>query len=187
MKKTLIIEVIVIGLLVLLVSCGDIDPKGEVKVEIEPILNQPDQIMTNSEIYITNGGKRQGVIKSETLKVYSKLDTTLMYNVEALFFDSVGDQISTVLSDSGIITQQNKHIELIGHVDVQTVSGKRLLTDSLRWNSKTEMIATEGYVEAFRGEDKLSGWGMESDQRLENIRIKRNIKGAFDDPGSEDN
>lgn len=147
-------------------------------------LHLPDQVLTNTETYLTSAGRRTGVIKAETLKVYTNKDTTLMYGVHVTFYDSSGAHVSTLTADSGLVTRNSTILEAEGNVRAWTVGDKLLLTDSLRWDATREEITTEGFVKAIRGADTISGWGLQTDQRLENIVIK-NIQGSFREPDSE--
>lgn len=162
------------------ISCGsDNTDTPAVKTTVN---GGPDQVMTNSEIYLTSGGRRKATIKSDTLLSYARIDTTLLYNVHVLLFDSTGAHSSTVTSDSARVSQHANTMSVFGHVKAWTNDKRRLVADSLRWNAKTEKIETEGYVEIYRGEDMISGFGLEADQRLEQTVIKRQPKGTFNEP-----
>lgn len=148
-------------------------------------INQPDRIMTNSEIFLTNEGRRKATIKSDLLKAYTRIDTTLLYVVEVRFYDSTGVQTSTLTADSGRVSQRTNMMSVAGHVRAWTSDDKRLVTDSLRWDANKDKVVTEGFVEVFRGTDKISGNGLETDQRLEKVVIKRNPRGSFDESNSD--
>lgn len=164
----------------LLAACGA--DSTETPPDKTLISDAPDQIMTNSEIYLTSGGKRKATIKSDTLMTYARIDTTLLYQVEVLFFDSSGTHTSTLTADSSRVSQRANTMSVFGHVKAWTKDNRRLVADSLRWNAKTERIETEGYVEIYRGEDMISGYGLETDQRLEHTIIKRQPRGSFSEP-----
>ncbi len=163
-----------------IISCGaDTTETPPAKTTVS---DAPDQVMTNSEIYLTSGGKRKATIKSDTLMTYARIDTTLLYKVEVLFFDSSGNHTSTLTADSSRVSQRASTMSVFGHVKAWTEDNRRLVADSLRWNAKTERIETEGYVEIYRGGDMISGFGLETDQRLEHTTIKRQPKGSFNEP-----
>ncbi len=161
-------------------SCGS--DTTETPPAQSAIDNAPDQVMTNAEIYLTSGGRRKATIKSDTLLTYARVDTSLLYNVTVLFFDSSGAQTSTLTADSSRVSQRANTMSVFGHVKAWTNDNRRLVADSLRWNAKTERIETEGYVEIYRGEDMISGYGLEADQRLEQTVIKRKPRGTFSEP-----
>ncbi len=164
-------------------GCGDDSP--QTLPAKAPATNLPDQIMTDSEIYLTSDGIRKGTIKSESLKVYSRIDTTLLYKVEMMFFDTLGNHTSTLLADSAWVSQRANTVTAIGHVRAWRNDNRRIVADSLRWDAKTEKIVTEGYVEIYRGDDVLTGYGLETDQRLEQTIIKRNPRGTFSEPADD--
>ncbi|MBK7092955.1 MAG: LPS export ABC transporter periplasmic protein LptC [bacterium] len=97
-------------------------------------------------------------------------------------FDSSGTHTSTLTADSSRVSQRASTMSVFGNVKAWTQDNRRLVADSLRWNAKTELIETEGYVEIYRGEDMISGYGLETDQRLEHTTIKRQPKGTFSEP-----
>lgn len=167
-------------LLISLASCGS--DSTEIAPGKQTVSNAPDQVMTNSEIYLTSEGRRKATIKSDTLMTFARIDTTLLYHVEVLFFDSLGTHSSTLTADSSRVSQRANTMSVFGHVKAWTKNDRRLLADSLRWNAKTERIETEGYVEIYRGADMISGYGLETDQRLEHSIIKRQPRGTFSEP-----
>ncbi len=169
----------------LLLSCDagteDSSPEPERTKLIEP-----DQVMTHAEIYLTREGIRKGTIKSAELKSFTRYDSTLLYDVEVLFFDDQGKHTSTLVADSAVVRQNSNLMSAFGHVKAWTQDKRKLIADSLRWDANRDLIVTEGYVEVYRGEDILSGYGLESDQRLRSTVIKRGLKGSFTEPPPEE-
>jgi len=161
-------------------SCGG--QPGDDQPAVKSETNEPDQVMTNSEIYLTNNGWRAAIIKSNLLKAYTRVDTTLLYGVEVKFFDSAGVQTSTLTADSGKVSQRTNIMSVTGHVKANTRDNRRLVSDSLRWDAKNDKVVTEGHVEVYREDGWLSGEGLETDQRLNKVLIKRNLKGSFNEP-----
>ena len=52
------------------------------------------------------------------------------------------------------------------------IKGDTLKTEHLIWDEKTERIYTEEYVKIIRANQIITGIGFQSDQSLENWRIK---------------
>jgi LPS export ABC transporter protein LptC len=173
--KMLLVSLMMLGLC----SCGE-QPDND-KPVVKNALGEPDQVMANSEIYLTNNGWRAAIVKSNLLKAYTHIDTTLIYGVEARFFDSAGVQTSTLTADSGKISQHTNIMSVAGHVKANTKDNRRLVSDSLRWDAKNDKVVTEGHVEVYRENGWLSGEGLETDQRLSKVLIKRNLKGSFNE------
>jgi LPS export ABC transporter protein LptC len=161
-------------------SCGE-QPESDRPV-VKSGVGEPDHVMTNSEIYLTNNGWRAATIKSTLLKAYTRIDTTLLYTVEVQFFDSSGVQTSTLTADSGKVSQRTNIMSVTGHVLANTKDNRRLVSDSLRWDAKNDKVVTEGHVKVYRENGWISGEGLETDQRLSKVLIKRNLKGSFDEP-----
>jgi LPS export ABC transporter protein LptC len=174
----------ILTFLITLLVVGSCDTQSsEEKPIAKSLVNEPDQVMTNSEIFLMNDSRRAAAVKSDLLKPYTRIDTTLLYVVEVRFFDSVGVQTSTLTADSGRVCRQTNMMSVAGHVRAHTNDNRRLVADSLRWDAKNDRVVTEGYVEIYRGDDKLTGYGLETDQRFGKVLIKRNPKGSFNEPG----
>jgi LPS export ABC transporter protein LptC len=178
---TVYLKMLLIGLMILgLSGCGE-QPDNN-KPVVKRAVGEPDQVMTNSEIYLTNNGWRAAIVKSNLLKAYTRIDTTLIYGVEVRFFDSAGVQTSTLTADSGRVSQQTNIMSVAGHVKANTKDNRRLVSDSLRWDARNDKVVTEGHVEVYRENGWLSGEGLETDQRLSKVLIKRNLTGSFNEP-----
>lgn len=174
--KVLLISLGLLGLS----GCGE-RPESD-KPVVKSGISEPDHVMTNSEIFLTNNGWRAATIKSSLLKAYTRIDTTLLYDVEVQFFDSAGVETSTLTADSGKVSQRTNIMSVTGHVVANTKDNRRLVSDSLRWDAKNDKVVTEGQVKVYRDNGWLSGEGLETDQRLSKVLIKRNLKGSFDEP-----
>ncbi len=175
-RSTILLLVLVI---VGLSGCGE---EPDSKPAVKSTTGEPDQVMTNAEIFLTNNGLRVAKIKSNLLKAYTRIDTTLLYGVEVRFFDSSGVQTSTLTADSGRMSQRTNIMSVAGHVRANTMDNRRLVSDSLRWDARNDKVVTEGHVEVYREGGSLSGEGLETDQRLSKVLIKRNLKGTFNEP-----
>jgi LPS export ABC transporter protein LptC len=175
------LRILLLGLLTVTVMGCVQEPKGEQPAP-KAAVGEPDQVMTNSEIYLMNGGRRAAAIKSSLLKAYTRVDTTLLYDVEVRFFDSTGVHTSTLTSDSGRVCQKANTMTVIGHVKANTTNNRRLMADSLRWDANKDLVVSEGHVKVFREGSWMSGDGLETDQRLNKVLIRRNLKGSFDEP-----
>lgn len=118
--------------------------------------------------------------------VFDQEDSTLATNVKVDFYDENGDYRSTLTSDEGLVRQKRQELIVWGSVVVASDSS-RLLTESLRWDPGRKLIVTDDYVELHRGNDVITGYGMEADNRLEDVRILRDVRGKISDiPRSEE-
>jgi len=163
-------------------SCGS----QENKPEKTATGKFPDSILENATIIFTTEGKKEAVIFADTLVSYDEEDSTVVKIVKVDFYDENGEYRSTLTSDEGLVRQKIKEFSVWGNVVVENDTAK-LETHSLRWDPNTRLITTEDFVKFRRGKDVLTGYGMRADNRLENVKILRDVKGEFIDvPGSEE-
>ena len=145
----------------------------------------PNSILEKANITLTTKGFKEAVIYADTLFVFDKEDSTAAVNVKIDFYDENGGYRSTLTSESGLVRQKREMFSVWGNVIVRNDT-TRLETNSLGWNPETRLITTEDFVKVTRGADIITGYGMEADSRLENIRILRDVKGELSDvPSSE--
>lgn len=172
-----------IGLGILLtVACSDLNekPKEQSTGRI------PDSIIETANIILTSEGKKEAVIDADTLIVFDREDSTIAKGVKVDFYDENGNYRSTLTADEGLVRQKIQALRVWGNVVVVSDSS-RLVTQSLKWDQLRKLITTDDYVELHRGGDTITGYGMEADNKLENVRILRDVKGRITDvPETED-
>ena len=167
--------------LIVTVSCSNLDEKRKEQSTVK----FPDSIIEKANIVLTSEGKREAVIDADTLIVFDKEDSTIAKNVKVDFYDENGIYRSTMTARDGLVRQKQQYITAWGDVVVASDSS-RLLTQSLKWDPLRKLILTDDFVELHRGRDVVTGYGMEADNKLENVRILRDVKGKISEiPQSE--
>jgi len=175
-----VILIFALGLIVT-VSCSNLDEKRKEQSTVK----FPDSIIEKANIVLTSEGKREAVIDADTLIVFDKEDSTIAKNVKVDFYDENGIYRSTMTARDGLVRQKQQYITAWGDVVVASDSS-RLLTQSLKWDPLRKLILTDDFVELHRGRDVVTGYGMEADNKLENVRILRDVKGKISEiPQSE--
>lgn len=89
------------------------------------------------------------------------------------------EHVSKLTADRGILLQTTDDLEARGNVLVATDDGARLKTEVLFWNHSESRIHTDEYVEITRGEDVLTGYGLEADPGLDRVELKREVRGSL--------
>ncbi len=146
----------------------------------------PDSILERATIVMTTAGKRQAVIVADTLYVFEREDSTTAVNVKVDFYNELGEFQSTLTANRGLVRQKQQMFSVWGDVVVKNDSA-RIDTQSLYWDSKRNLVTTEEFVRFERRGDVISGYGLEADSRLDNVRILRDVKGRISDiPASEE-
>lgn len=135
---------------------------------------------------MTSAGKRQALMAADTLFVFEREDSTTAVNVHVDFYNDMGEYQSTLTAKRGLVRQKQQMFSVWGDVVVENDSA-RIDTQSLYWDSKRNLVTTEDFVNFKRRGDVISGYGLEADSKLENVRILRDVKGRITDiPGSEE-
>lgn len=165
----------VLALVLLTLSCSDERSGTAVQPE-----GMPDQILENSVIVFTVNGIKTTVVKAKYIEKYLEQDLTEASGLYVDFFNQDGQHTSVLVADSGDIKEKKQLMEVRGNVVVTTDKGVKLETQTLRWDPNTAMIVTDDFVKITRGQDVVTGYGMESDQELKHIKIKKNVSGEIE-------
>jgi LPS export ABC transporter protein LptC len=159
------------------------------QMEKPPIQNTggkiPDSVLEKATIVMTSSGLRQAVILADTLYVFEKEDSTSAQNLKVDFYNAQGQYQSTLTALKGLVRQKLQVFSVWGNVVVANDTS-RLETDSLNWDAKRNLITTDDFVRFQRNKDVITGYGIEADNRLDNVRILHDVKGHVNEiPRSE--
>jgi LPS export ABC transporter protein LptC len=122
-------------------------------------------------------GDTRWVLQADTASVFRdrKRVETQAFAVD--FFD--GDRhVSRLTAARGVLMQATDDLEARGHVRVVTDDGAVLRTELLYWDHERSLIHTDQPVEITRGEDILTGVGLEADPGLSRVDLKRAVRGS---------
>ncbi len=169
-------------IILLAAACGE---KNEIKAppagsdSLTAVKVRPDQQLRNARILLYNKAILTSDVRADSIEKYEKQDSALAWKLDVHFFDSTGSEISTLVADSGLVRE---HINLMvanGHVVVISEDSSKLETDQLVWNAQKNTIETDKFVTLIQHGDTLTGYGLEADQRLNKIKIKKQISGRL--------
>lgn len=141
----------------------------------------PEQVIENMEVTFTEQGRRTGVLKADSVAIYRQGEVQKGKKIQVDFYDQEGQRVSTLTAMSGIYDSKAEEIEAQGDVVVISEAGVRLETDVLRWRKKTNRIFTHAFVKITRGNNLVSGYGLDTDPRLEDLHIQRDLQGRIED------
>lgn len=175
----------VVGIFILVLLAGFGCSKDESNA---PALDRdvPDQIIENSTIIFSEEGIKSATIFAQYVAVYEKLDLKKAKKLHVDFYAQNGSQTSVLLADSGVIREGKQKVEALGNVVVTTQQGVKLTTESLRWDPQTAKIVTDDFVTITKGQDVITGYGLEADQELKHFVIKEKVKGQIKELPQED-
>lgn len=116
-------------------------------------------------------GKKKLEVNADESQMYLKEKIMKFYNVKAKYFDK-DKEISNLESNDGIIYTDTNDMELSGKVVLIARNDTKLETKKLKWSEKNNKLFTDEHVKITRGNNVMTGIGMESDLSLENVIIK---------------
>jgi LPS export ABC transporter protein LptC len=156
--------------LLLLVACQDsavIKQRGSTKDMY------PDHESWESTFMITRHDRMVAVANSRRMIKYNDRNVAhLIGDVDVDFFNEQGGHVSRLFADSADINMQQNAMSAFGNVIVRSDSGLALVTETLRWEDKYDMVTTNDTVMFTTPEnDTIFGVGFESDVDLTHWKI----------------
>ncbi len=142
---------------------------------------RPDQQIRNAQIFFYSKATRKTEILADYIEKYEKQDSTLAWGLTVYFYDSTGKEISNLVADSGLVRERTNMMVANGNVKVLSEDSSLLLTEQLLWNARESKIETDKFVTIIQKGDTLTGYGLEADERLSKITIKKQVSGRFQD------
>ncbi|MBS1271737.1 MAG: Lipopolysaccharide export system protein LptC [Candidatus Marinimicrobia bacterium] len=143
----------------------------ETEYENQAESTRPSQESWNSEIYLTQLGMRNAVVRAGHLEQYNDRQLTIMNeNVEADFFKD-NEHTSTLWADSAVVFQEKNIMRAFRNVVVKSDSGVTLFTERLAYDPQTEKITSDTTVKMTTETDTLHGVGFESNTDLTEWKI----------------
>jgi LPS export ABC transporter protein LptC len=132
-----------------------------------------DQVLEGFSHYVTNDGVRRSRVEADTAFYYEPTQITELHNVKVVFFDIKGVEGSTLTAQRGTYRWQDGSMEATGNVRVVSPDGRRLSTESLRYDNATNQIMTDKQFSFERGEEHLEGNSFRSDPDFKNVVTDR--------------
>ena len=156
--------------LLLTASCEDTGVRPTTTVQAA---DSADQVLEGFSHYVTNDGVRRSRVEADTAFYYEPTQITELHNVKVVFFDIKGTEGSTLTAQQGTYRWQDGSMEAKGNVRVVSPDGRRLTTESLRYDNATNMIMTDKQFSFDRGEEHLEGNSFRSDPDFKNVVTDR--------------
>jgi LPS export ABC transporter protein LptC len=140
----------------------------------------PEQKFYEYRLIETQAGVRQWVLDSDEMLKYPDRRDVELVRVHMEFFRE-GEYYSTLVSDSGTADLESRDVFVWGNVVVTTVDGRRLRTSELAYSNSDGLIRNEVYNVFDRGEDVVTGIGLEATPDLDYIEIKQDVAAEVGD------
>jgi LPS export ABC transporter protein LptC len=143
--------------------------------------NQPVIEAQNFETLSTDSGQMRFIMKTPKLLKFEN-DGNAYYEfpqgIELIKYDKNEKVNSSITADYARQYEKEKKWEAKNNVVATNDKGDTLKTELLNWEEKTGKIYTDEFVKIIRPDQIITGIGFESDQNLDNWKIK-NPKGTI--------
>ncbi|KAB2847352.1 MAG: LPS export ABC transporter periplasmic protein LptC, partial [Ignavibacterium sp.] len=145
-----------------------------VKPAIDVNLNTqelPSQESWNSVVTFSDSGKTKAILWAGHLKKFDdKRETFLDQNIKVDFFNDDELKTSTLTSKNGRVDETTNNLFAIDSVVVYSDS-VTIRTEEMMWRNKDRKIVSDKFVTVISPQEKIEGYGFESDQNLKNYVI----------------
>ncbi len=180
MKSSPFFALAVVLACTLLHGCGD-DEGGEFRRSG----TLADQEVDGFTLTQTREGTRVWSISADHALIYEDADRVEMIILRIDFFDDDGEVRSTLTANEGILARRTNDMEAIGNVIVYAADGTILTTERLSWNERKGKVESDRPVRVTKGDDVMTGVGVEADPDLKNIKVKSGFKAFVRTPEGE--
>lgn len=131
----------------------------------------PSQESWNSTITFSDSGKTKAILWTGHLKKYDeKRETFMDENLKVDFYDQNEIHTSTLTSKQGRVDETTNNLYAIDSVVVFSDS-VTIRTEEMMWRNKDRKIVSDKFVTVISPQERIEGYGFESDQNLKNYVI----------------
>jgi LPS export ABC transporter protein LptC len=132
-----------------------------------------DQVLEGFSHYVTNQGVRRSRVEADTAYFYESSQVTELRKLKVTFYDLKGAESSTLTARRGTYRWQDGSMEANDNVVVVSPDGRRLTTQTLRYDNATNTISTDKRFSFDRGTEHLEGNSFRSDPDFKNVVTDR--------------
>ena len=171
----------------LLAALGCEDPGARPTTTVQAT-DSADQVLEGFSHWVTKDGIRRSEVQADTAYFYESTQVTQLRNVRVVFYDLTGKESSTLTAKTGTYRWQDGSMQANGKVVVVSPDGRKLQTDTLKYDNATNTISTNTHFVMDRGTDHLEGQSFRSDPDFKNVVTNKPVGRAGDGvllPGQE--
>ena len=128
-----------------------------------------DQVLEGFSHYVTNQGVRRSRVEADTAYFYEDTQITELRKVRVTFYDIKGAESSTLTSRTGTYRWQDGAMQADGNVVVVSPDGRRLATQTLKYDNATNTISTDKPFTFDDSTQHLKGNSFRSDPDFRNV------------------
>lgn len=138
-----------------------------------------DQLLIGVTTYLTDAGVRRAELKSDTVLMYDDATRAELRKVNTIFYTITGTQNATLTAKAGTYNMRLGTMEGRGDVVVNSVEGRRLTTQQLRYDPGRNEVSSDSAFRLTLPDGRvLQGIGFISDPDLNSVRILKNVRAS---------
>ena len=148
----------------LLFSCSG--KKKPAEIDLEKLITQQSDTLT---MIYTKNGKKDYRFSTPLMERYELAREPYMefrYGINIITFDSLGNEASDLIADYAIYYENRELWEARGNVEGTGEDGRKLYTQQLFWDEKTDKVYSNVDCKVVDGLDVFVGEGFESDSEF---------------------
>jgi LPS export ABC transporter protein LptC len=153
-----------------LAACEETGAKPTTTVQA---VDSADQVLEGFSHYVTRDGIRRSRVEADTAFFYEGTQITELKNIRVVFFDVHGEEGSTLTAKRGTYRWQDGSMEANEKVRVVSPDGRKLATESLKYDNGANTISTSVHFTFDRGSEHLEGNSFRSDPDFKNVVTDR--------------
>jgi LPS export ABC transporter protein LptC len=183
MPRALKLTITSAAIVLLAIGCGkESSDQGAIRTG-----EVPDEVVTDFVTSETDSGRVAWTLTAPNANRFNSRMMLLMDTPTIRFFDDFGNLQTTLTAEFGEFYQESRDMLAYGNVVVVSIDGDVLETDSLRYVTAVDKILSDSKVKLTRGNDIITGIGLECDHKLNSVDIKKDVKAIIvEDGGNED-
>jgi LPS export ABC transporter protein LptC len=173
---------LMLGALLNAAACGD-QPSGEATFEKGAT---PDEVFEDFVTQESDSGLIRWRLTAPLANRFNAKNLVLMNDPKIEFYDRTGKLETTLTSEKGEYYEDTRDMLSYGNVVVVSNEGDVLETDSLLWVNQRGKIISHCFVTLKRGRNIITGVGLECDQDLSSVDIKKHVEAKIlDEQGNK--
>ena len=132
-----------------------------------------DQVLEGMEHLITNDGVRRTRVIADTAYLYEATQLARLKVVTSTFYNTNGNETSTITADSGNYQMRDGSMSAWGNVVAITPDGRKLRSAELRYDARSQKISSDKPFIYDKADQHLEGNGFISDPDFRNVVTKQ--------------
>ena len=148
-----------------------------------PLADSADQVLSGVGFLLTNAGVQQGKLEADSGFMFENSTRIELRHVKTDFFTKTGEQTGTLTSREGTYRKSQGMLEARDSVVVVSTDGRRrLTTQQLRYDERTNLITTDSSYVLTQDGDVSRGAGFVTNPDFTSFECKAPCSGVFVPP-----